>query len=255
MGWRVPRKTRRSTSQTADVALSPAGFLAGFAAGFPLMIVAGPISMLLVDVGLGHGWRRGWRAAAGVAAADTTFAVLAVVAGGALVHALAGWEGVLRLTGAVALVAIAMHMLAGALRERRQAFVEEPATVAAGLSNPAGATASTSLSSAEDLADDESGADTERGPRFAPKFFFLSLANPMTILAFASIVLASGRSASGIAWVAGMGAASFLAHGFFVGAGAGLGSVLTSPRAVAALRFFGVAVVLGIAVHFATAAF
>lgn len=216
------------------MALSPAGFLAGFAAGFPLMIVAGPISMLLVDVGLGHGWRRGWRAAAGVAAADTTFAVVAVAAGGALVHALAGWEGVLRLAGAVALVAIAMHMLAGALRERRRVEVLEPALVA---------------SAGPSRADESAPA-----PRFAPKFFFLSLANPMTILAFASIVLASGRSASGIAWVAGMGTASLLAHGFFVGAGAGLGSVLTSPRAVTALRFFGVAVVLGIAVHFALAA-
>jgi len=219
------------------MALSPAGFLAGFAAGFPLMIVAGPISMLLVDVGLGHGWRRGWRAAAGVAAADTTFAVLAVAAGGALVHALSGWEGVLRLTGAVALVAIAMHMLAGALRERRRAAVPQPASLATGPDT--------------DLVTEGEASPV---PRFAPKFFLLSLANPMTILAFASIVLASGRSASGIAWVAGMGAASFLAHGFFVGAGAGLGSVLTSPGAVSALRFFGVAVVLGIAAHFALAA-
>lgn len=231
-------------------------FTTGFLTGFPLMIVLGPIAVLLMETGLGHGMRRGWRAAGGVAAADTVFAVAALLGGRVVAEVLAAWQGTLHLVAGVVLAGIALHMAFGALTAWRSS--QAPALLAVGPGGPVGPVGPGGPVGLVGP-NGEIGVDMAMGPpsrgessaSLAGRFFMLSIANPMTIMAFATIVLASGQKIAGPGWVGGIAAASFVAHASFVGAGAGLGSVVTSDRGLAGVRLVGVLVVLGLAAHFA----
>jgi threonine/homoserine/homoserine lactone efflux protein len=188
-------------------------YAAGFAAGIPLMIMVGPIAVLLVEAGLGHGFRRAWPAGVGVAAADLTFATGAALGGAALVHAVDGWAPTLRLVAVVVLAAVGAHLLVRALRHRGPDEVE--------------------------------AGDTPRvHRRLAPRFYALTLANPLTIIAFTSLVLAGGADRDPSSWALGIASASLLVHVSLVALGSGLGSVL-GDRLQRGLRIVGGVAVVG----------
>jgi threonine/homoserine/homoserine lactone efflux protein len=177
-------------------------FAIGFASALPMMLAFGPIGVLLVETGLGHGFRRGWVAGVGVAAADLTFASLAVLGGAALARVLEHWDVALHVAAIVVLTLIGVNLLVRALRARRSSNDETPrGTIDAG-----------------------SVATTTRvRRRLVPRFYAMTLANPLTIVAFASLVLAGGAAAQGRAWAFGVAAASLIVHVSLVAIGSGLG--------------------------------
>ena len=84
--------------------------LTGIATGVPVMIVVGPIALLLVEQGLGRGFRGGAPAAVGVASADLAFSTVAALAGAAAASLLTPVEPVLRLTAVAVLGVLALHL-------------------------------------------------------------------------------------------------------------------------------------------------
>jgi len=201
-------------------------FTTGFLAGIPLMIMVGPIAVLLVETGLGHGFRRAWPAGVGVAAADLTFAMGAAIGGAALIHALDGWAPTLRATAVIVLAAVGCHLLVRAVRR--------PAAAADVTSGRAVATATDTTTRRD-------------GRRLAPRFYALTLANPLTIVAFTSLVLAGGAAREPRSWALGIAAASLLVHLSLVAIGSGLGSVL-GERMQRGLRIAGGLAVIGMSI-------
>lgn len=74
------------------------------------------------------------------------------------------------------------------------------------------------------------------------------MANPLTVIVYVGIVVGGGAGAGTFGWALGMGAASLLAHGGYLGLGHAAGSTL-SPRALSGLRVFAVVLLVGFAVH------
>ncbi|MEO8349220.1 MAG: LysE family transporter [Acidobacteriota bacterium] len=81
-------------------------FVEGLLAGYGISIPLGGIAVLIVDVGLRKGFRRGFFAGAGAATADFLGAFAVAVAGGILGEALAPLSGTLRVASGVGLVAM-----------------------------------------------------------------------------------------------------------------------------------------------------
>jgi threonine/homoserine/homoserine lactone efflux protein len=187
-------------------------FATGFLAGIPLMIMVGPIAVLLVETGLGHGFRRAWPAGVGVAAADLTFAMGAAIGGATLIHALDRWAPTLRATAVVVLAAVGLHLLIRAVRRP-----------SAGAEAIAGGNGFVTTSTPDPTAP---SPRPRAGRRLAPRFYALTLANPLTIVAFTSLVLAGGVDREPRAWALGIASASLLVHVSLVAIGSGLGAVL-----------------------------
>ena len=81
-------------------------FLEGLLAGYGISIPFGGIAVLIVDVGLRKGFRRGFFAGAGAATADFLGALAVAIAGGILARALAPMSGALRVASGVGLIAM-----------------------------------------------------------------------------------------------------------------------------------------------------
>jgi threonine/homoserine/homoserine lactone efflux protein len=190
------------------------GFTAGFVGGGVLMIAVGPIALLLVDTGLGRGFRSGWTAGLGVALADLTFAVGALTVGTLALEHIRSVQGWLEVVGAVILVGV------GAM-QFRHAF------------RPASATPAVA-------------ASTAAGGRLTLRFFLLTAINPLTILAFTSLVVAGGVERGSWAWPVGVATASVLVHLSLVGVGSSLGAVF-GARAQRGLRVVGAVSIIGLA--------
>lgn len=226
--------------------------LLGLTIGLPMMIAVGPISVLLLDQGLERGIRVAAPAALGVATADLTFSVAAAGGGATLSALLAPVEGWLTL-GAVAVLAwLAIGMGRSAVAELRSVAPaglvasERPARELAVVGGPA-------TPGEADLVDDEASSTVAfahlRGLRLAAAFFGLTMVNPLTIVLFASVVIAGGTGVGSAGWALGMALASLVAHGSFVVAGGALGTTL-GPVATARLRL-GAAMFMGaLALHF-----
>ena len=226
-----------------------ANLLIGLAIGLPMMIAVGPISVLLLDQGLERGVRPAAPAAFGVAAADLTFAVLAAVAGTSVTALLAPIERWLTL-GAVAVLAwLAVDLARAATADLRALSpVRELVAVGAG-----GAAATLGGPAAADAVERTSSFGHLSGVRLAAAFYGLTMVNPLTIVLFASVVIAGGTGVGSAGWALGMALASLVAHGSFVVLGGVLGTTL-GPVANARLRI-GAAVFMGaLALHFALAA-
>jgi threonine/homoserine/homoserine lactone efflux protein len=219
-----------------------ANVLLGLTIGLPIMIAVGPISVLLLDQGLERGVLVAAPAAVGVAAADLTFAVGAAVAGASITALLAPVTGWLTV-GAVALLAwLAVDLARSAVAELRSSrAVLEPVGVVIGA--PAAAVDPVSPSPLGHL----------RGTRLAGAFYGLTMVNPLTIVLFASVVIAGGPGVGSAGWALGMALASLAAHGAFVLAGGVLGTTL-GPAATARLRIGAAVLMAALAVHFALAA-
>jgi threonine/homoserine/homoserine lactone efflux protein len=202
--------------------------LLGLAIGLPVMIAVGPISLLLLDQGLERGPLVAAPAALGVAAADLTFATGAALAGASITALLAPMTGWLTLAALALLAWLAVNLARSAVADLRS-----PRRAAA----PVGAVAAS-----------PSPLGQLRGPRLAGAFYGLTMVNPLTIVLFASIVIAGGPGVGTAGWAIGMALASLVAHAAFVVVGGVLGARL-GPSATARLRL-GAAVLMGaLAVH------
>jgi len=137
-------------------------FLEGLLAGYGIAIPVGGISLLILDIGLRHGFRRGFFAGAGAATADLLGALAVAIAGGLIANLLAPIAGILRVASGLGLVAMGIW---GFLRGRRAA---RPVQIA----DPP-----------------RRGGDL----RTYVQFVGLTIINPLTVAYFAAFVL--GRSA------------------------------------------------------------
>jgi len=93
------------------VALSLDAFLSGIVAGYGIAIPVGPISILILELGLRSGFRIALSAGAGAASADLIYATIAALAGTFLVSVLAPYASVLRVASALGLIAMGAWLL------------------------------------------------------------------------------------------------------------------------------------------------
>jgi threonine/homoserine/homoserine lactone efflux protein len=197
-----------------------AALTAGLIAGLAVAMQVGAVSLLLVEAAVAAGPRAGVAAGMGVATVDFGFAAIAAVAGGVAGPALAGYEGEIRIVGALVLAAMALHGLVALARERG------PSPVAAA---PGGA------------------------PRaHYARFLAITAANPLTIASFAAVAagLTLDGPASAAAFAAGVGAASAGWHVVLTVTAGHAGRWITPPIR-RGLAIGGRVVVLAIAAHLA----
>ncbi|MEU9995780.1 LysE family transporter [Streptomyces sp. NPDC050848] len=202
--------------------------VAGLLAGYGIAIPVGAVGAYLVAVTARTGWRTGAAAALGVATADGVYALVAVLGGSALVPLLAPVTTPLRWVSAVVLVALAARSAwtaVRAYRARTQATRE--------------------------------GTPEER--RLTPlrayaTFLGITILNPMTVIYFAALILATGPEGPSTpldrtvfvlaALVASASWQLFLASG-----GALLGRGLTGPGGRLATALVSSTLIAGLAVH------
>ena len=197
-------------------------FITGVLCGLPLMVAVGPISLLLIQTGMLRGFVLGWPAAVGVAAADLTYATVSAVGGAGLRHLLAPISTAVPYIGGAALLVIAAGMARRALGAR--------------------------LADAPSASADDPSVGHRSGVRLGWQMFILTALNPMTILAFTSLVMATGQGAAMGGWPLGIGAASLTVHLLMVGVGGGVRHTI-SARAQSALQLVGAAAVAAIATN------
>ncbi|MGD8196079.1 LysE family transporter [Herbiconiux sp. P18] len=184
--------------------------VSGLAAGLALAAPLGAIGVLLIQEGVARGLRRGLAGAAAVAAVDLGYCVAAVLAGTLAGPTVSGWAPWPQVVGGSALVVLGLRGLVPG----RRAAAGPPATEPPRTPSPAAPTA------------------TSSARRFA-LFLTLTAVNPATLIYFAALLPALDRitdSAGGsIAFVAGVGAASFCWQTALVALGAVLRRT-TGPR-------------------------
>lgn len=238
-----------------------ANLLIGLGIGLPMMLAVGPIAVLLLDQGLERGIRVGAPAAFGVAAADLTLSVVSAVAGATISSALAPWTTWLTLAAVGVLVWLAVDLGRSALAELAAARapelrLAEPTMVMAG--GPAErvehvdaqVAPGRAVDGRADRAVDETPWLLElRGARLAGAFYGITLVNPLTVVLFASVVVAGGAGVGTAGWALGMALASLLAHGGFLVLGGVLRTGL-GPAATARLRLGAAAFMAALALHF-----
>lgn len=198
-------------------AVSP--FLLGFTSALPFILAVGPVAVLLVNTGMRFGFRRGSAAALGVATADTTYAMLAAAAGTAITHWLTRYQDQLRLGAAGVLAVVGITMIVTAYRSRP--------------------------SDAEQEAASEERAASGSPLRTGAAFFAITISNPLTIVAFGSLAISTGK-AIGLPWALGVGTASVVCHLALAGFGHSLGN-LVSEKNQHLLHVIGGIFILGIA--------
>ena len=93
------------------VGLTPNAFLSGIIAGYGIAIPVGPISILIIELGLRRGFRIALSAGAGAASADLIYATIAALAGSFLVSVLAPFALILRVGSALGLIAMGAWFL------------------------------------------------------------------------------------------------------------------------------------------------
>ncbi|WP_405871877.1 LysE family transporter [Streptomyces zaomyceticus] len=140
--------------------------VAGLLAGYGIAIPVGAVGAYLVAVTARAGWRTGAGAALGVATADGVYALLAVAGGSALVPLLAPVMDPLRWASAVVLVVLAVRAACVALSAYRTGG----------------------------LASRDDGTALTPGRAYLT-FLGITILNPMTVIYFAALILATGPSA------------------------------------------------------------
>ncbi|WP_370414148.1 LysE family transporter [Streptomyces fradiae] len=141
--------------------------VAGLLAGYGIAIPVGAVGAYLVAVTARTGWRTGAAAALGVATADGVYALLAVAGGSVLVPLLTPVMTPLRWVSAAVLVVLAVRAAWTAVRAHR-----------------AGA-----------LASRDDGAPGPGPARAYLTFLGITILNPMTVIYFAALILATGPAA------------------------------------------------------------
>ena len=228
-----------------------ADVLLGLTIGFPMMIAVGPISVLLLDQGLERGIRAGAPAVLGVATADLTLSVVASIGGSRLSALLAPVTSWLTLAAVGVLVWLAFDLGRAAAVDLRSARVATGALelVGVGGTDPDASGGSAAPDEGSPPATSSAFGHLS-GMRLGAAFYGLTLVNPLTLVLFASLVVAGGNGIGTLGWALGMACASLLAHGAFMVAGGVLGARL-SPTANGALRLIAAVFMAGLAIHFA----
>lgn len=167
-------------------------FLDGALAGYGIAVPVGAIAVLIVGVGIAHGFRAAFAAGAGAATADLAYAGVAAVAGSAVSDALGPQRTAIRWVSAAVLIGLALR---GFLTLRAADPQSAPAV----------------------------GGD--RPARTYLTFVALTLVNPLTVVYFTTLVVGLGSSvastaAAGAAFVAGAGLASLSWQTLLAGVGA-----------------------------------
>ena len=101
------------------VGLSVDAFLSGVVAGYGLAIPIGPISVLILELGLRRGFWIAFSAGAGAASADLIYASIATIAGTFLVSILLPFTAIIRVVSALGLIALGAWLLYRGIKPSR----------------------------------------------------------------------------------------------------------------------------------------
>lgn len=153
-------------------------FLKGLGAGYGIAIPVGAVAVLIVEAGLRRGFAIAEAAALGAASADGVYATVAAAFGAALADALVPIALPLRAAAVVVLVAIAARGLVGVARERARA------------DHPTGDASLEPVTSV--------GAPRSARRTYAA-FLVITLANPMTVVYFAALIIGLQATGTGLA--------------------------------------------------------
>ncbi|MET9625778.1 LysE family transporter [Streptomyces sp. NPDC006464] len=199
--------------------------VAGLVAGYGIAIPVGAVGAYLVAVTARTGWRTGAGAALGVATADGLYALVAVLGGSALVPLLTPVMTPLRWVSAMVLVTLAARAAWTALRAYR----------------------------IRDGATRDDGKDPLTPLRAYLTFLGITVLNPMTVIYFVALILATGPGApttavDQTAFVLAAVTASASWQLFLAGGGALLGRGLTGPRGRLVTALVSSALIAGLAV-------
>jgi threonine/homoserine/homoserine lactone efflux protein len=134
-------------------------FARGFAIGFTVAMIVGPIGLLTIRRTLAHGRAYGLASGLGVALADASYGGVAAFGLTAITALLVGVRTALALVGGAFLVWLAIRTLRAAVPDRAASVEERPGLAAAAIS-----------------------------------IYGLTMTNPMTILSFAAIFAGFGLS-------------------------------------------------------------
>ncbi|WP_419688439.1 LysE family translocator [Burkholderia theae] len=184
-----------------------------FLFGLMIALSVGPVALMIANYGMRAGTATGVRAAAGVAAADGCYAVVAFTIGAMLASTLASHLSLFRVVGALVLLAMGARMLWQALRDRRRTL---------------------------------DGDAPPPGNRPFTSMFFVTLANPLTILLFYGYATAAaGAHRHWLLGAACVFAGSLTGQLVFAFGGSAIGRVAKSPGWLAASHVVAALVVLG----------
>ncbi|KVE03987.1 LysE family translocator [Burkholderia anthina] len=185
-----------------------------FLFGLTIALSVGPVALMIAHYGMRAGTATGVRAAIGVAAADGCYAVVAFTIGALLAGTLVSYLSVFRMVGAFVLLAMGARMLWQALRERRRTL--------------------------------DGSVPTPPADRPFTSMFFVTLANPLTILLFYGYATAAaGAHRHWLLGVACVFAGSLAGQLVFAFGGSAIGRFVKSPGWLAASHVVAALVVLG----------
>lgn len=219
------------------------------------MMILGPIAIMLIETSMARGLRVGVYSAAGVALADTTFALTAYLGGSALVAVLEPVIGIAHVLAVAVLCWLGLRLVRGGWATVAHRYETDgpccPAVpsapcivddVATTMPNP-GVAARKSVALL-----DMPAAPTK--DRFATTraFYGLTMVNPMTILAFMSLLVASGPTAAHLGWPIGVSLASVVVHSLMALLGASVGTVV-SERVRGVVTIFGGCCVIAMSIR------
>ncbi|MGU3780772.1 LysE family translocator [Burkholderia metallica] len=184
-----------------------------FLFGLMVALSVGPVALMIANYGMRAGTASGVRAAAGVAVADGCYAVVAFTLGAMLASTLTAHLSLFRLVGALVLLAMGARMLWQALRDRRRPL---------------------------------DGDARPPGNRPFVSMFFVTLANPLTILLFYGYATAvAGAHRHWLLGAACVFAGSLAGQLVFACGGSAIGRIVKSPGLLAASHVVAALVVLG----------
>ena len=181
----------------------PAG-IAGFLFGVAMALAIGPIALLIIRAALERGLGAGLACAAGAATADMLYALMAALAGAAILPRLEAWREALALASALVLLALGLWLVAQAVANARRPL-EQRVVLTCGYRST----------------------------------LALTLVNPLTLVAFASLVgqlPLDGRLAGALAVAVAVGAGSFLVAAGLALGGSLLRRLLADARWILALN-------------------
>ncbi|RQS23733.1 lysine transporter LysE [Burkholderia sp. Bp8992] len=185
-----------------------------FLFGLMIALSVGPVALMIANYGMRAGTATGVRAAIGVATADGCYAVVAFTIGALLASTLASHLSLFRIVGACVLLAMGTRMLWQALRDRRRTL--------------------------------DGDASPPPGDRPFMSMFFVTLANPLTILLFYGYATAAaGAHRHWLLGAACVFAGSLAGQLVFAFGGSAIGRFVKSPRWLAASHVVAALVVLG----------
>ncbi|MPV68298.1 LysE family translocator [Burkholderia sp. BE17] len=184
-----------------------------FLFGLTIALSVGPVALMIANYGMRAGTATGMRAAVGVAAADGCYAVVAFTIGAMLASTLASHLSLFRAIGALVLLAMGTRMLWQALTDRRRTLDGDVPTP---------------------------------GNRPFTSMFFVTLANPLTILLFYGYATAAaGAHRHWLFGAACVFAGSLAGQLVFAFGGSAIGRIVKSPGWLAASHVVAALVVLG----------